>query len=152
MQNIDLNQRLALRLGYAGVLPFLLLMAGCWTADTDWLGAFIKGQLAYGIAVLSFLGGVHWGVALLAAGLTPEQTRRALVWSVVPALVAWFATMTGGFGFAVLMAGFFAAYRADKHLYAWYRMPAWLIELRLRLTCAVIAALALTVIAANVRG
>jgi hypothetical protein len=152
MQNTLLNKRLAHQLGYGGLLPFLLLTLACWVAAPDWLGAFIKGQLAYGIAILSFLGGIHWSAALLVADLKPEQTRKALVWSVVPALAAWFATMTGGFGFAVLMAGFFAAYKVDKHLYAWYRMPAWLIDLRLRLTSAVIAALALTVIAANVRG
>jgi hypothetical protein len=71
---------------------------------------------------------------------------------VTPSLLGWFATMVGGFGFAVLMAGFIAAYQVDKRLFAWYGMPAWLLELRFRLTCVAVSALALTVIAANVRG
>jgi hypothetical protein len=60
--------------------------------------------------------------------------------------------MAGGFGFAVLMAGFIGAYQVDKRLFAWYGMPAWLIELRFRLTSVIVPMLVLTVIAANVRG
>jgi hypothetical protein len=89
---------------------------------------------------------------MMSGGLSIEQTRRALIWSVMPALIAWFATMAGGFGFAVLMAGFIAAYQVDKRMFAWYRMPEWLIALRFQLTCVAVAALALTVIAANARG
>ena len=59
--------------------------------------------------------------------------------------------LVGGFGFAVLMAGFIGAYQVDKRLFAWYGMPAWLIELRFRLTSVIVPMLALTVIAANVR-
>ncbi len=76
--------------------------------------------------------------------IRPDRTPQALI--------AWFATMVGGFGFAVLMAGFAGAYHADKRLYVWYRLPDWFIRLRFVLTCVVVAALALTVIAANVRG
>ena len=70
----------------------------------------------------------------------------------MPPLLAWFSTMVGGFGFAVLMGGIIAAYQVDKRLFAWYGMPEWLIALRFRLTCVAVPALALTVIAANVRG
>lgn len=147
-----LSQRLAHRLGFAGLIPFALLLLGCWLADPDWLSAFIKGQLAYGIAILSFLGGIHWGATLASGDLSAEQSKKALVWSVIPSLIAWISTMAGGFGFAVLMAGFIGAYQMDKRLFAWYKLPEWFIDLRLKLTFAVIVALALTVIAANVRG
>jgi len=152
MNNHLLNQRFAHQLGYAGLIPFILLTLGCWLVQPAWLGDFIKGQLAYGIATLSFLGGMHWAAALVSADLSAEQTRKALTWSVVPPLTAWISTMLGGFGFAVLMAGFIAAYQADKRLFDWYRVPQWFLQLRFRLTCAVVAMLVLTVIAANVRG
>jgi Protein of unknown function (DUF3429) len=152
MQNNFLNKRLAHLLGYAGLVPFVLLTLGCWLVDPSWLGAFIKGQLAYGIAILSFLGGIHWSAALVASGLSSEQSKKALAWSIVPALVAWSTTMVGGFGFAVLMIGFFTAYQVDKKMFAWYGLPDWFLRLRFRLTCVVIMALALTVIAANVKG
>ena len=147
-----LNKRLAHLLGLAGLAPFVVLMLGCWTVHPDWLGYFIKGQLAYAIAVLSFLGGIHWGAVMTSNELAAERTRKAFIWSVVPVLVAWSATLMGGFGFAVLMAGFIGIYQVDKRLFAWYRMPEWVLQLRFRLTCAVVAALVLTVIAANVRG
>lgn len=147
-----LNKRVAHLLGFAGLTPFIALSLACWIVHPDWLGAFIKGQLAYGIVTLSFLGGAHWSATMMAGDLSAEQTRRALVWSVIPALIAWFATMVGGFGFAVLIAGFIGAYQVDKRLFVWYRMPEWLIRLRFNLTCVVVAALAFTVIAANVRG
>jgi Protein of unknown function (DUF3429) len=146
------NKRVAHLLGYAGLIPFVLLMLGCWAAHPDWLGDFIRGQLAYGIAILSFLGGIHWGAVMVSPDLTMEQTRKGLVWSISPALIAWSSTLMGGFGFAVLMLGFIAAYQADKRLSAWYGMPDWFVPLRLKLSCIVIAALMLSVIAANVRG
>jgi hypothetical protein len=152
MNNRFLNLRFAYLLGLAGLAPFLLLMIACWTVHIDWLGYFIRGQLAYGIAILSFLGGMHCSAAMLSPGLSEEQTRKALVWSVLPPVLAWSATLMGGFGFAMLMAGFIVAYQADKRLLVWYHMPDWFLELRFRLTCAVVAALALSVIAANVRG
>jgi hypothetical protein len=147
-----LNKRFVYLLAYTGLIPFAALALACWLVHPDWLGAFIKGQLAYAVAILSFLGGIHWGAALALQDLTIEQTRKALAWSVTPALIAWFSTMAGGFGFALLMAGFIAAYQMDKRLFPWYRFPAWFLNLRLYLTCAVTATLALTVIAANVRG
>jgi hypothetical protein len=147
-----LNKRLVQVLGYAGLIPFILLTLACWLIHPDWFTAFIRAQLAYGIAILSFLGGIHWGATMMCEHLSIEQTRRALIWSVVPALVAWSSTMMGGFGFAVLLVGFVAAYQVDKHLLGWYRMPDWFLRLRFKLTCVVVAMLALTVVAANVRG
>ncbi|HEX7634569.1 MAG TPA: DUF3429 domain-containing protein [Noviherbaspirillum sp.] len=147
-----LNKRLAHLLGFAGLIPFVVLSLACWIVHPDWLGVFIKGQLAYSIVTLSFLGGAHWGAILVAGDLSVKQTKRAFAWSVMPALIGWFATMAGGFGFAMLIAGFIGAYQIDKRLFVWYRMPQWLIHLRFNLTCVVVAALALTVIAANVRG
>jgi hypothetical protein len=146
------NKRVAHLLGYAGLFPFVLLMLGCWVAHPDWLGDFIRGQLAYGITILSFLGGVHWGAVMVSSDLTMEQTRKGLVWGILPALIAWSSTLMGGFGFAVLMLGLIGAYQADKRMSVWYGMPEWFLPLRLKLTCIAVASLVLTVIAANVRG
>lgn len=145
------NKKLSHALGYAGLLPFFLLMLGAWFADASWLGDFVRGQLAYGIVILSFLGGLHWGAAMLAESLSLLDTKKALVWGVTPSLIAWSATFFGGFGFAVLMAGFVAAFWADKRMYPRYGMPSWLIRLRSRLTVAVVLMLAATVVGANLR-
>lgn len=146
------NKRFVYVLGFAGLIPCVALMLACWMVLASWLRPFIDAQLAYAGAILAFLGGIHWGAAIALRDLTVEQTRKALAWSVMPALIAWMATMMSVYGLVVLMVGFIAAYQVDKRLFAWYRLPEWLLRLRLYLTCAVIAALALTLVAANVKG
>ncbi|MDP9107734.1 MAG: DUF3429 domain-containing protein [Pseudomonadota bacterium] len=146
------NKRLAHTLGFAGLVPFVLLSLGCWVVHPSWLGTLIKGQLAYGISILSFLGGIHWGAALTCNALTIGQTKRALVWGVTPSLIALLAAKAIlGLGFAVLTVGFIAAYQVDKRLYQWYGIADWFIRLRRQLSFVVVAALVLTFIAANVR-
>jgi hypothetical protein len=152
MQPESLNKRLVLQLGYAGLIPFFLMTLGVWTADATWIGDFVKGQLAYAMVILSFLGGVHWGVALLSNTLPEEISHRALAWGVTPSLIAWCATLFSGFGFAVMMAGFIAALQVDKQLYPAYGMPDWMVPMRKRLTTVVVLMLLLTVIGANFRG
>ncbi len=147
-----LNKRLSHQLGYAGLLPFIFMLFGVWFADVSWLQDFVKGQLAYGIVILSFLGGVHWGAGMLSSELSAVDTKKALMWGVTPSLIAWSATLFGGFGFAVLMAGFVAALKVDQQLYPAYGMPDWLLDLRKRLTIVVVLTLMTTVIGANLRG
>jgi len=101
---------------------------------------------------LSFLGGIHWGAAMLCSTLSLNDTKKALMWGVTPSLIAWGATLSGGFGMAVLMAGFITALEVDKRMFSRYGMPEWLIRLRSRLTVAVVITLAATVVGANLRG
>jgi hypothetical protein len=152
MNSANLNKRLSHQLGFAGLIPFLLMMLGVWFADVSWLGDFVKGQLAYGIVILSFLGGIHWGVALLSGSLADADIKKALTWGVTPSLIAWSATLFGGFGFAVLMAGFITALQVDKQMYPVYGIPDWMLSLRKKLTVVVVLSLMLTVIGANLRG
>jgi hypothetical protein len=147
-----LNKGLTFQLGYAGLIPFMLMTLGVWFADISWMGDFVKGQLAYGIVILSFLGGIHWGAALLSREMQELELRKALIWGVTPSLIAWSATLFGGFGFAVLMAGFVAALQVDKQMYPAYGMPEWLLALRKRLTLVVLLSLVLTIIGTYLRG
>ena len=92
------------------------------------------------------------GAALLGGSMDESDIRKALSWGVTPSLIAWSATLFGGFGFAVLMAGFVAALQVDKQMYPAYGMPGWLLGLRKKLTIVVVLSLILTVIGANLRG
>lgn len=70
-----LNKRLIIVLGYTGLVPFVLLTLGCWVVSPDWLGEFIRGQMAYGVAALSFLGGfigARWYCALTCRRSAPK--------------------------------------------------------------------------------
>jgi len=146
------NKRLANQLGFSGLIPFVFLSLACWIFHPDWLPYLIKAQLAYGIAILAFRGGLQWGIALMSPNKPSDEIRQALLWGVLPSLIAWCAmTIDPGLGFLVQIVGFVVLYRVDKRLYQGYNLPDWFADLRFRLTCVVVTALALTFIAANLR-
>ena len=151
MNHHFLSKRLAHQLSFFGLIPFIFLTLACWIAHPEWLEGFVYAQSAYGIAILSFLGGIHWGVALTSPELNSEQIKRALYWGVVPSMIAWASKINFGFGFFVLIFGFVMSYQIDKRLYVTYQMPGWFLVLRRYLTIVVVLALALTVLAVNVR-
>lgn len=123
-------------LGYGGLLPFgalalLLVLDGARSAL--WWPAL----LAYGAVILSFVGALHWGFAMVLPELGAAQRQGLWVWSVVPALVAWPAVLWAAPGAAVLLvAGFLAHYAQDRRLVAQTSaaLPAWYLPLRTRLT------------------
>ncbi len=135
-QAVPGGHRLAWGLGLAGALPFL---AAALAAALAMPGAATV-LIAYGAVILSFLGGIHWGLA--AAGRPPAAAR--LVIGVVPSLVAWLALLLpADAGLAVLVAAFPLQYGADRRL----DTPVGLLPLRLTLTLLVTAALLAALVA-----
>ncbi|WP_374669004.1 DUF3429 domain-containing protein [Ramlibacter sp.] len=128
-------------LGYGGLLPFLglaVLAAADPPRATDWSRALV----AYGAVILSFVGALHWGIAMSASGLAPAVRRRAFAWSVVPALMAWPALLKAGpVATLVLVAGFALHLVQDHRLARSAGLPGWYLPLRWRLT--VVASLCL---------
>ena len=80
----------AARLGYAGLLPFVILAVATWTAPPAYRAQAAHALLAYGATIASFLGAIHWGLAMREPG-TPSP--GPFVWGVVPSLVAWVALL-----------------------------------------------------------
>jgi hypothetical protein len=132
-------------LGYGGLIPFVFL-SGAISMNVD-LGAFAvvdKGGflLAYGAVILSFVGAVHWGVAL--TGSLNQNSHY--LYSVVPALVAWLLQLLplrpalAGMALTIV-----AAYLVDRailfeHVGSGYR------TLRLHLTIVVTVCLLLAMV------
>lgn len=128
-------------LGYGGLLPFLLLAAAS-AGDVHHRLAWSDVLIGYGAVILSFVGALHWGFAMLGSGLDPAGRRSVYLWSVVPALLAWPATwLSAPLANALLIAGFMAHYVQDRRLVKRIELPAWYLPLRGRLT--VVASLAL---------
>lgn len=73
-------------LGLAGLLPFLG-GAVATALGQPWAAAALA---AYGATILSFLGAVHWGLALAAPG---RADLARLVGGVIPSLWAWVALL-----------------------------------------------------------
>lgn len=129
--SVNAPSKLVQCLGYAGLLPFVLLALWLCTARVDQQGLAATALTAYGAVIASFLGGVHWG---LAAQVPPEHARLHYVWGVTPSLLAWVALLLPGMsGLSMLGAVIAACYAVDRLSYPPAGWAAWL-PMRFRLT------------------
>lgn len=82
-----------LALGLAGLVPFFALAP----MAAGWIGPILVASAesarlmlaVYGVAILAFLGGVRWGLAMTYD--SQEASRRDYLLSVLPAIAAWAA-------------------------------------------------------------
>lgn len=121
-------------LGYAGLLPFVAALLGFLFGGEARQEYFAQQFIAYGAVILSFIGAVHWGVALGTGGLRIMR----LSFSVLPALLAWAALLLPHAVAAWLLLIGFVALRAWEASPPVARtLPGWYRGLRTRLTLAV---------------
>lgn len=135
----------ALWLGVAGLIPFVaaaVQIATHWPLGPRMTGPALFHLGAYGACILSFMGGVHWGLAVSAApGDIATDLRRYGV-SVLPALLAWFGLYVGAQkGLLLLAAGFATLLVYDLATVARREAPRWYARLRGGLTSVVVIAL-----------
>jgi Protein of unknown function (DUF3429) len=133
---------LALRLGYGGLLPFVMGAVLVWLLRADAMRYVALGLAAYGALIVSFLGGIHWGLAMRQTAAAPASASvsasapapRLLLWGVVPSLVVWPALMLPAkAGLVIVGAMLFVCYAVDRVLYVEQGVAGWL-PLRLRLS------------------
>lgn len=131
----------ALLPGLAGLTPFwILALAGVLPFGLPPLLALIA-FITYGAVILSFVGAIWWGLAA-AAGPGAPKTMMFL-WSVMPALIGWMATLVAAdLGVLILAAGFLLQWSLDAGLAARYPeiMAGWVFRLRSILTAGVLMA------------
>jgi hypothetical protein len=117
-------------LGGLGLVPFAGLAAGAAFADPEPRHALLSSLLAYGASVLSFLGGIHWGLAISQSRPSNELWQR-LSLSVLPSLIAWSALMTrGATAFGLLSAGLVVMLWIDLRATRAGITPSWYPRLR----------------------
>lgn len=126
-------------LGYAGLLPFVLLAALLWLIDED-LHPFVALAMAgYGASIVSFLGGIHWGIGFKNTARMHNAPLINFGWGVVPSLLAWIAvTMPAYAGLPLLAIILGLCYAVDRKTYPEAGLEEWL-PMRWHLT--VVAAL-----------
>ena len=125
----------ALRLGYAGLLPFLAGAGLVWLVRPEVHPYVALALSGYAAVILSFLGGIHWGLAMR----EPTPPLPWLVWGVVPSLVAWLAMlMPANAGLVVLGLALLGCYAVDRRLYPAQGVAHWL-TLRFRLSAVAAA-------------
>ena len=123
-------------LGYAGILPFAALaLVHAFTANGLQEMAS-TAFLAYGAVILSFIGGIGWGVATRSS----NDLVSSLLMSVWPSLWGFtFLLWPGGTtSVAAMLLGFMLMGVADW-LFPGPGSAAWMTPLRIRLSLGVIA-------------
>ena len=130
-------------LGHAGLIPFAVLALLLWLLTGE-LQTFVSIALAsYAALIVSFLGGIHWGIGWLAghqalkdgsAAAAHHAQRNHFLWGIVPSLLAWPGVLMSPFaGLAWLGFVLILCYLADRTLYTHAGLQAWL-TLRFRLS------------------
>ena len=120
----------ALRLGYAGLLPFVVGAALTWIVRAEALPYVSASLAAYAAVIVSFLGGIHWGFGFRRA----EPPQSLFIWGVVPSLVAWVAVVMPAYAGLVLQGlMLIGCYLVDRRVYPVEGAGGWL-TLRFRLT------------------
>ncbi|XP_076347265.1 transmembrane protein 69-like [Tachypleus tridentatus] len=140
LRHLKASPAAALTYGFLGLIPFLvppfyIISSGVY------IPSLAFAQLAYGAVILSFLGGVRWGVTL------PEESVvkpdwQCLGYSILPSLIAWVGlllpdylntlTVIGGLGLAAYL---------DTTMYGY---PPWFKALRFTLSFIALLALWIT--------
>lgn len=134
-----------IRLGYAGLVPFVLLTALMWLVSAELLPFVSIALGGYAAAIVSFLGGVHWGIGFMKGEAAP---RFHFIWGVMPSLLAWLALMMPAYAALPLLGlVLLACYAVDRKTYPPADLKQWL-PMRLRLT--IVATLACVLGAAAV--
>ena len=145
-------------LGYAGLIPFLgfaALVALC--DDTDMATTLANYNLLYGLAIISFLGAVHWGLAIALshhheapvylAGIDQEAFEtRSFIWGVTPSLLAWLASAFASTQLALWILTFvlLLVWFVDRHFLKPMRVFDHDLKLRTHLTLGAALGLGVT--------
>jgi hypothetical protein len=141
------TERMARRLALAGFLPILVLSLWLFgiADDHPWRSETLALLKTYGAIILSFLGGIRWGLGMVQGG---TGSGRALAASCVPPLAGWAAIFVPEpFSFALFAAAFAAQGAWDVFAANSGVAPRWFGGIRILLTVLVVAAMVLSFVA-----
>ncbi|MGH1361159.1 MAG: DUF3429 domain-containing protein [Burkholderiaceae bacterium] len=134
-------------LGIAGLIPFVGHTVVATMMAPPFSVIAVSSQILYGALILTFVGGLHWGILLVAGSLfSQRQIVARLVWSVVPSLYAfWFAQTTEPGPLLYLAGGLCVALAVDLYFYSGTPIPGLKAFLPLRFILTVVAGVCLLV-------
>jgi len=140
--------RAPLALGVAGLTPFWILTLSLVTGIGFGYepSAIASALVAYGAVILSFTGGIRWGIAVTAEEQGPAKREYAI--SVIPSLLGWMVLLLpadwqlGTLATLVILVGLF-----DYGMVCREVAPEWFGRLRLILAGGAGVALIIAAIA-----
>lgn len=134
-------------LGAGGLIPFVILTGAVWFSDEAYRIMAYEWLRTYAAVILSFVGALHWGFAMLHPKMTEPERNTVMAWSIVPALVAWLALLAPlRHGLAVTAAMFALHCAMDRAFVQRFNLAEWYLPLRGGLTIVVIVCLTLAAI------
>ena len=137
-------------LGALGAIPFVSLAVADYFLEGPFQEQVSFALAAYGAVILSFLGGIHWGLAIAGFGTTQSDSAsfRRLTFSVTPSLIGWGALfLPKAPGLWLLAVAFLWLLVFDSQASRKAEAPAWYPRLRWPLTVVVLASLMLGALA-----
>ena len=125
-------------LGWAGLVPFGLAALGTHSGIDTLVPYGFLGGTAYGAVILSFLGAVHWGLAM-----QDDRSPYWYVWSITPALLGFASLLLLDIEMRVvtLIPLFALAWSVDRKAANHGLIPNWYIWLRFKLTAGAVISL-----------
>ena len=127
------ESRLPRLLGFMGLLPQLFAVTFIWLRDPDWTFAALAMAYFYAATILSFLGGLWWGLI----ARSDRSPGWAYVAAVVPQLVAFLSAWPWVVGapwpqpsMMLLGVALIASIGVDIALYRGGHTPGWWLNLR----------------------
>lgn len=118
------------KIGLAGLAPFVIGALLSLIVRDDAHPYVVLALAGYAAVVVSFLGGIHWGLGMKAGTMSPLP----FAWGVVPTLIAWVAVVMPAYaGLVIQGLMLIVCYLVDRKVYPAHGLSYWL-TLRFRLT------------------
>lgn len=129
--DVSISPGTARALILAGLLPFIGLAIGSVVMDGAHAAMLHLPLVGYGAVILSFVGALHWGIALTHPTASQRDRTVLMSWSVVPALLGWVALMAPAGADLLLASGFWAHLAFDWRAARRHALPGWYLPLRI---------------------
>ncbi|XDZ66985.1 DUF3429 domain-containing protein [Alphaproteobacteria bacterium LSUCC0684] len=128
----------ALILGWGGVIPFVATALAFKYAPPHVAITALEAGTIYGAVIITFIGAVHWGVAIKREDASPY----VYLWSVIPSLLMALVLMLAPpFRPLLLLAGLILVWGVDLRSTRAGVLPRWYMRLRHGLTAVAGASL-----------
>ncbi|HFB2048299.1 MAG: DUF3429 domain-containing protein [Hyphomicrobiaceae bacterium] len=128
----------ALVWGWAGVIPFVVMTFVLVLADEIWKPKIELVLPLYSAVILTFMGGVHWGIAMVKI----HTSLWLYSTGIIPSIFAIISILLPSYyAVLVLISGFIILLATDIYLVSFEALPSWYGNLRIYLTLAVLICL-----------
>ncbi|MEI6738381.1 MAG: DUF3429 domain-containing protein [Pseudomonadota bacterium] len=146
-------KRIARLLAYLGTLPFIVCAFILLFGNMLGLGLFrplaTQAITTYAAIIVSFLGGIQWGVGISTHEQQPHTARSLFMLSIVPSLLAWAMLFLPASASRIVVAIFLVGFVwiIDALLYLQKVIPVWFFTLRSSVSGVVVVSLIIALVA-----